>query len=414
MLAQLGRFTPLVWTAILGTFVTRATFFMIWPYLALILKQQFGLSPTMIGLILSGTALTGSSLSFFIGNLSDRFGRRGVMVCGTLASAFAYGLLATASELPIYIIAIMIAGLGRSLLEPPSKAMISDSLADPGVRELAFNVRYFMLNVGAALGPLAGLYLGLTGEQHTFYLLMITYLFYGAAVAWFSRSLRKVAAVEKAAAGLAQTWAILKVDRAFQLLVLANILIMMTYAQFESTMIQYLGQVRPSGDVSLYAALMATNAITIICCQFLLLHLLRGVVLHQRIYLSLTLFTLGFSAYAWIPTDSFWPWIAATFVMSLGEVILFPTLNVQIDTMAPRHLRGSYFGANALYGYGFALGPAAGGYLLQHVGAWVWVFTAGFSLAAFGFYACAVRLLPARARWVESLEAEVAGGVGDT
>ena len=404
MLAQLRLFTPLVWTAIVGTFITRATFFMIWPYMALLLKQQFGLAPLQIGLILSSASLMGSSLSFFIGNLSDRFGRRVVMVSGTLVSALSYGLLSIAEQLPLFVGCVLLAGVGRSLLEPPSKAMISDSLADPKVRELAFNVRYFMLNVGAATGPMVGLYLGLTGQQGTFALLMLTYLFYAAAVAWFSRTLPTVSQAQKAAAGLGRTWAILKVDRAFQWLVLANILIMMSYAQFEATLVQYLGMVRPEGDVSLYAALMATNALTIVCCQFPLLALMRRVELHRRIYLSLTLFALGFSAFAWVPADGYWSWIAATFVMSLGEVILFPTLNVQIDTMAPRHLRGSYFGANALYGYGFALGPAVGGFLLQTAGVGVWYFTAGFSVLALLLYVGAVRLLPARAAWVAKLE----------
>lgn len=414
MLAQLRHFTPLVWTAIVGTFITRATFFMIWPYMAMLLKQQFGLPPLQIGIILSGAALMGSSLSFFIGNLSDRFGRRVVMVSGTLASATSYGLLAVAESLPLFVGCILLAGVGRSLLEPPSKAMISDSLPDPKVRELAFNVRYFLLNVGAAVGPLLGLYLGLTGQQDTFALLMLTYLLYAVAVAWYSRTLAKVSREQKAAAGLGRTWAVLKVDRAFQWLVLANILIMMSYAQFEATLVQYLGLIRPGGDVHLYASLVATNALTIVTCQFPLLALMRRVELHRRIYASLTLFALGFSAYAWLPADGYWSWIAATFVMSLGEAILFPTLNVQIDTMAPRHLRGSYFGANALYGYGFALGPAVGGLLLQTVGASVWYFTAGFSVVALVLYVGAVRLLPARANWVASLEEEAGVEVSTT
>lgn len=404
MFTALSHFTPLVWTAIFGTFLTRFTYFMIWPFMAVLLKQRFELDPLTIGLILSGAALAGSSFSFFVGNASDRFGRRVVLVAGTLTSATSYALLAIASQLPLFIFCVLLAGAGWALLEPPSKAMMSDDLSDPKSREMAFNLRYFMLNVGAALGPLVGIALGLTGQQPTFLLLALSYLLFAIAVAWFSRHQAVITQQQKAAASLARTWTVLKVDRAFQLLVLANLLIMMCYAQFEATLVQFIGLVRPDSTVSLYAMLVTTNALAIVCCQFPLLALLRTLALHQRIYLSLALFALGFSAYGWIPHDQNWAWIAATAVMSLGEAILFPTLNIQIDTMAPKHLKGSYFGASALYGYGFALGPALGGLLLQWSGAGVWLAAAGLAALAMLLYVITVRLLPARAQWIDELE----------
>lgn len=69
-----------------------------------------------------------------------------------------------------------------------------------------------------------------------------------------------------------------------------------------------------------------------------------------------------------VPVD--WPvgWLIACFVLSLGEVIAFPTLNVQIDKLAPAHLRGSYFGAAAIYSLGFAFAPLLGGMIIQMYG----------------------------------------------
>lgn len=45
--------------------------------------------------------------------------------------------------------------------------------------------------------------------------------------------------------------------------------------------------------------------------------------------------------------DFFWGWIGAVAIISLAEAILFPTMNVHIDRLAPAHLRGAYFGATA-------------------------------------------------------------------
>ena len=45
---------PLVWIVILGTFMVRTTFFMVWPFLSILLYRDYGLSATLmvIGLIL--------------------------------------------------------------------------------------------------------------------------------------------------------------------------------------------------------------------------------------------------------------------------------------------------------------------------------------------------------------------------
>lgn len=48
--------------------------------------------------------------------------------------------------------------------------------------------------------------------------------------------------------------------------------------------------------------------------------------------------------------------LTAVLLLSIGETILFPLLNVLIDQMAPTHLKGSYFSARAQAGLGGAAG----------------------------------------------------------
>ncbi len=38
-----GSFLPLVWIVILGTFMVRTTFFMVWPFLSILLYRDYGL-----------------------------------------------------------------------------------------------------------------------------------------------------------------------------------------------------------------------------------------------------------------------------------------------------------------------------------------------------------------------------------
>ena len=157
-------------------------------------------------------------------------------------------------------------------------------------------------------------------------------------------------------------------DHRFLLLLGAMFLLFSAYAQQESTLIQYLNLEGGDLAVRLVVGLFVTNAVTIVVFQFPLLALLRRYDLSVRTYVGLSLFAAAFVAYAWLPAHAFVGWVAATWVLSIGEAILFPTLNIQIDRMAPDDLKGSYFGAASLSSLGFGIGPFVGGGLLQYVG----------------------------------------------
>ena len=131
---------------------------------------------------------------------------------------------------------------------------------------------------------------------------------------------------------------------------------------------QYLNLNGREKAIALATAVIATNGVTIILFQFPLLKLLRRYDLGVRIQAGMLLFVAGFLGYSVLPVGSYVAWIAATWVLSMGEAILFPTLNLQADRMAPEHLKGSYFGAITLSNLGFAAGPVLGGVMLQYLG----------------------------------------------
>jgi MFS family permease len=65
--------------------------------------------------------------------------------------------------------------------------------------------------------------------------------------------------------------------------------------------------------------------------------------------------------------------------------VLFPTLQLQTDRMAPPGLKGSYFGAAGLSGLGFGAGPFVGGWLLDHGGGPVTFGITALSIGACGW-----------------------------
>jgi len=360
---------PLVQILLAGTLLTRTAFFMVWPFLAVILLRDFHLSPSQIGSILAGASVAGNLMGFYFGNLSDRFGRRNIMIAGCFGSVAAFVVLAAAHSVLLYSLGAVLVGFCRSAIETPGSALISETIEEQAARELAFHARYFLANVGGAIGPLMGFMLGIVAQQTTFFLTALTYLvFAGALVAGFRRTPETVSPHAKEEARLSKVLRTLRRDHRFLMLIIASFLAYAAYAQVDSTLVQYLNLTGSKEGVGLVTALIATNGLTIIVFQFPLLRLLRPYDLYVRIYAGLALFIAGFVSYVFLPMDSYPGWILGTWVLSMGEAILFPTLNLQADRMASGRLRGSYFGALTLSNLGFAAGPLIGGVMLQTIG----------------------------------------------
>lgn len=369
-----------------GTLLTRTAFFMVWPFLAVILAREYHLPPSQIGGILGSAFLASGFVGFYSGNLSDRFGRRRIMTAGCAGAFCAYAVLAMAQSVATYAVGAFLVGLTRAALESPGTALIGDRIDDQRVRQLAFHVRYFLINLGGALGPLIGLYFGLSARQPSFWITAGAYGIYGLMLdRAFQRTPERVHPDAKERASFRVAVGVLRRDRRFLLLIAANFLTIAAYAQQESTLIQYLGMEGGARAVGLVTALLTTNAVTIVAFQFPLLRLFSRYDLYVRTYSGLALFGVAFVAYALLPVSSVTPWIAVTWVLSVGEAILFPTLQLQTDRHAQGELRGSYFGAAALGGMGFGAGPIVGGFLLGRVGG-----PATFALTAASIVLCGV------------------------
>lgn len=363
------EFPPLVWMVLVGTLFTRTAFFMAWPFLAIILARDYHLPAANIGSIIGSAFLASGLVGFYSGNLSDRFGRRVVMVTGCVGAVAAYAVLATAHSVTAYAIGAFLVGFTRASIEAPGSALIGDAIRDQRTRHLALHARYFLINVGGALGPLLGLVFGLSARQPSFWITAGAYALYAFVLhRGFSRAPEAIHPDARKHASLAAAVRVLRGDRRFLLLVAANFLMMSAYAQQESTLIQYVGEAGGPLAVGLLTALFITNAGTIITFQFPLLRLLGGLDLYLRTYLGLALFGAAFVLYAVLPLHGLLLWVAATWVLSVGESILFPTLQLQIDRLATERLRGSYFGAAALGGLGLGVGPVVGGTLLGRIG----------------------------------------------
>ncbi|WP_226645866.1 MDR family MFS transporter [Microbulbifer variabilis] len=365
---NLRGFPPLVWIILIGSFFSRGTYFMVWPFLAILLFNKFELGAAEIGLILSASAIGAALLGFYVGALSDRYGRRNILLLGSLINLCSFALLAVTETLSGFILAMTLCSIGRAVWEPPASALIGDLIENQASRELALQLRYFLINAGAALGPIVGVWAGLSAQQSTFGLTSLSYLLLALAFIWGFAKTETGQLVKSKGDGsvdLGNTLSILRKDQVFMVVIVANILTMFIYAHMDSSLVQYLTRAEAPSLVELISSMIFVNAMTIVLLQFPLMQLMRKLDINGRIMIGLVILAVAQMWFALNPVHWFWGWMGATFVLSLAEAILFPTMSVQIDRLAPEHLRGTYFGASSFYALGWALAPLAGGVVLE-------------------------------------------------
>ncbi|MDX6751442.1 MFS transporter [Geminicoccaceae bacterium 1502E] len=123
--------------------------------LPVFLVVTLGASPVALGLIEGIAEATGSIVKLFSGALSDRLGRRKLLlVAGYGLAALSKPLFPLASSSAPVLAARFIDRIGKGIRGAPRDALIAD-LAPAGLRGACFGLRQSLDTAGAVLGPLA-------------------------------------------------------------------------------------------------------------------------------------------------------------------------------------------------------------------------------------------------------------------
>jgi MFS family permease len=380
-LASYRQYHPLIWLLVGGTVFARGAAFMSLPFLAIYLSRTTDLNPLWIGIVLGLGPLAGTVGGFVGGHLSDRFGRGIVMVSTLFVWSAVFLGFALAKEVWVFMILNVLNGLCRSFFEPTSQALMAD-LTPPEKRIRVFGFRYMAINVGAAVGPLLGAYLSAFSGVVTFWITGTVYGCYALLLSIMMHRYRKDIGHRSAPeiVRFSDAVRVVRKDTALGYFILSGILVSIGYAQIESSLPLYLNQLYGEHN-QLYPALLAVNATCVILLQIPLTRWCEKRTLLANLVTGTLLFSLGISCFA-LGTHSAW-FAAGMVILTLGEIVSFPTSNLFIDRLAPESLRGTYFGASGFQSLGFFAGPALGGWLLDWIGG-PWMYHVMACLACIG------------------------------
>jgi MFS family permease len=384
----LGRFDSRIWIITSIRLLTSAGFSICLPFLALYLYQERDLPMALVGVIILVGGLCAAVSQTVGGVLSDRLGRRRLLLAALGISVVLYSGLSVliGFSAPIWAIAITYIA-GRSVLmtiQPTVSAMVADLSPEKRLTE-AYGLMRVGGNVGWAAGPALGGYLA------TF--VSYGWLFGVAAVATalaFCLVLLLVRETYQGEGDRADFRSVLSVaaNRTFVAFVGLSLLVFLGMAHLGSTLSVFTVD-RLGFSTAQYGLLLTVNGLIVVLFQYPVARGIDWLGKARSLILGGVLYGLGYLCFGWIVSYG-WA-LGAIAVVTAGEIVFAPTTLSVVSDLSPRGWRGRYMGFYGLsQTMGISLGPLLGGVLLDafpYDPPFIWGTIAAVSfLAAVGFH----------------------------
>ena len=379
-----------IWTMFTTNAVSSAGFSVSMPYLSLYLNNVLKIPMTAVGLILMTSLVIGATVGIYGGELSDRLGRKWVMVRSLFLRClifvlFGLAIMGRANITIIIILMIMNATLG-SFFMPASQAYIAD-LTTEDKRISAYGMIRIGGNLGWALGPAIGGLLAILDYSYLFFVTgfcMLAAMFF---MIRFSRESLKL--TESTGEDKIAFRDIVSVTRDGKFLgfTLICLSIFIVWGQLVSPISVYSVN-RVGITKTQLGILFSINGFLVVIFQHFITHLipkrgeLSALVIGALIY-ALGYFTIGLAGH-------FAVLALAMVVITTAEMVITPAGHSYASILAdPRH-RGRYLGFfNLSQSFGWAFGPLLGGILLDAIpgrSLAIWSVVSGLAfVSAFGF-----------------------------
>ncbi|WP_102144711.1 MFS transporter [Mycobacterium hubeiense] len=120
----------------------------------LFISEIIGQGPGMAGVALATFAIGNVSAVFPSGYLSDRVGRRTLLIIGLAVSAIATALVGFSESLPLFLAGAYVAGAASGMFSSPQQAAVADIIGNKARAGTAVATFQMMADLGSIIGSL--------------------------------------------------------------------------------------------------------------------------------------------------------------------------------------------------------------------------------------------------------------------
>jgi len=339
---------------------------MIWPFLMIYVSEKLSLSLSTVSTLISINALSGLFSSFIAGSVSDKFGRKIVMVVSLSINGIGYLFLSQAHSYLGFAIMMVLMGASNPLYQIGADAMLADMIPSEK-RTDAYAIIRMVNNAGVAIGPAIGGFIASVSY---------TYAFMGAAIGMITYSLLLIFRAHETLSHSYQSIPTPKKDplggygRVFRDKPFVLFALLVGVGFIAPSMLWTLFAVYTKQNFnlpeSLYGWLPTTNALMCVFVQFSVTRVTRRYRPIIVAAVGMSLYALGVGSVALMGNFlGFW---TSMVLMTFGELTLIPTVSKYIADLAPADMRGRYM-SFYYFTWGIARGasPLIGGFLNDNI-----------------------------------------------
>jgi len=383
-----GEYPRKFWVIMCALFVDHMGAALILPFLALFISAKFHVGMWEIGQLFAILALATMAGSMMGGALTDKLGRKTVMIFGLIVSAFSMLGLGLVSDLSAVYVIGLIVGLFANVGGPARDALIADLLPEHK-RADGFGLDRVLMNLTVTIGPALGGLVAVTyGYLWLFVIDAITSTTTAIVVFLIIPETKPEIPEDKTKESIVQTlggYSKVVKDKFFISFILVSVLVIAVYVQMNTSLGLYLRDAHGIPDQG-FGYILTLNAAMVVALQFWVTRRIKSTPPMIIMALGTVFVGAGFLMYGLVSTYILF--LAAMAIITVGEMLFAPVSQALVANIAPEQMRGRYM---AMFGFAWTLptgfAPLAAGYIMNNLGSeWIWYICGLVSIAAIAGY----------------------------
>jgi MFS family permease len=348
------------WLMITGIIIATAGGSMIWPFLVIYASGKLNLPLSTVAALISINAGTGLIASLVAGTLTDKIGRKVVMVFSLAINGIAYFLLIYTQTYSHFAALMVLIGLSNPLYQVGADAMLADMIPSEK-RTDAYAINRIANNAAFALGPAVGGFLATRSYNLAFYGAALGFIIYSVLLLSRAQETLPLAEENNSSTPLRGEKILQGYMRVFKDTRYMTLIALIGLGLIAPTLLWILMPVYTKTNFGIpeaqYGWIPTTNALMCVFLQYFVTRLTRHYKTLPVVGVGMLIYALGTGSVALM--SEFWGFWLSMVILTFGELTLVPTASKYVADLRGRYMSIYWLG----WGLARTLSPIIGGFL---------------------------------------------------